>query len=313
MAFKDFNVPDPGSQQAPVVNQEKTNPNQSLIDRILGAKEQIAIINALGGAVGGQGGAPPQNQNDIIAATVVNKSIEALQKNNESTQSALGKKDEEIAKERAESDKAKEVLYGTMAGQITGALDRLEKVRDELAAKQKPFAEQLKEYQDVSRILFPQQPQQSPAVTAPQQDGQISLALEQMRMNHELTMKKMDMELSRMNQELQIRLAEFTDSRNQKKQEYEDSKAFRGNAVNAVSDIAASVAAAIGGSKGGVAAKKSQQNQPPQEHPGAKQDEQIVPNFVCEECGTKLAVPKGKPFTCPTCKTSYEPDNEDEE
>ncbi len=127
-------------------------------------------------------------------------------------------------------------------------------------------------------------------------------------MDHEATMKKMDMELQKMNQDLQIRLAEFTDNRETKKREYEDSKKFRSDAFSTVSDIVAAAAAGFSEKIGGSGVIASNAGATKETKSSSKEKSSLVTGFECKDCGTPITVPDGATeVACPNeqCGAKY--------
>lgn len=281
--------------------------NQKLIDRELNGENTKA----------------PEKE-EGLAATIVKAALES-QANASKEYKALADRNDVAAQEaRRREDEAKKETNKIISDQINGALTSLEKMREEIKSGSTPanWIEQLKSLKELERALAP-----PPSSTASERSavntGEYAVQLEQLKMTHELALKKMDLEMAKMNQDLQIRLAEFTEKRTQQDREYEDSKRFRENAFSTVTDILGAASAGFAAKAGTVSASQNASQPPPAStvvktavpanpdisRPAEiKAGDKIIQGFNCKDCGTPIPVEQGAPsVTCPNpqCKVQY--------
>jgi hypothetical protein len=242
------------------------------IDKVLQARQKEAALLGLNAPVGGA----RQEGSESMAASIVKTAFEVNQKTNEALQQQIRQKEMDVSNALDKTDKAKTELMGIISQQVTSAVDRLEQVKEDIKKGQnvptKTLVDQVRESIDLLKVLTPQQPAAERQSFSPQ-DFSSQITMQQMREAHELNMKKFDLEMQKMQSELQLKLAELTDNRKWKELEYQDGKATKQGAMSQIGDIAASIAAGFAGGSaagagGGIANQPpAEQYQPPPQQP----------------------------------------------
>jgi hypothetical protein len=281
---------------------------------------------------------PQQQPAESLAATIVTKAMELSSKANERAEHLADRNDDIAQKARLEADKAKSDLFSITAQQIGGALENIKELRQEIKQGSPPrdLVTQVKEARELLTVLSPPQPKEAPAPVGV--DSTVTIALEKMRMDHEMTIKGLDLQLQKMNQEFQIQLSKINTDNSYKKQEYEDSKNFKSRGLDTLSDAAAAIAAGFAGAGAGAGQNAPVASgpvafSPPGASPvaetvaeppiatmpygdgsspaGAVAGEQPiqakVTGFPCQNCQTKVTVlPGATTAICSKCGSDYE-------
>lgn len=302
----------------------------SFIDDLLKLRKQRKLEQLVDAELGNNGGQqhiqkPPE---ESLAASIVNKAMEISSQANQRVQDLANRNDESAQKARAEADKAKNDLFAIVSQQIGGALEKIEKMRDEIKTGSKPrdLAEEVKSARDLLTILQPPQ-REAPVVSGV--DSNVTVTLEKMRMDHEMSLKNLDLQLQKMNQEFQLALAKLNSDESYRKREYEDNNSYRQRNMDTFSDIAASIAAGFGGNKD---EEREESIEVPRESPVGRRttakDRNIVAppsinnpgivndkvnetgdaqeSFECQNCGDTIFVKPGqKVVVCKKCNSEY--------
>lgn len=305
MAVRDANAPEikkTGGAPQGVGNTPATDP---MVDSFLKLR-QAKVVEAM---VNNEFGGGNKNQEDGLAASIVKGAMEIANKSAERAEKLAERNDNQAVMARQEADKAKETMFSVVLGEIGKAISGLSEMREDIrrgAPPPRTLADTLKEAQELRKLL---DGGEGPRAAAPPAsiDANVSIQLEGMRQNHELAMKRLDLEIEKMKSEYSWKLQEWKDNREIKLQEYEDSKKMRDGAFGVIGDIAAAASAAFGGGEPNSIAAQPGQVQPA---PGQdRQFEAFIVNFPCQLCHTVIAVPAGAPkVKCPNpeCGTEYE-------
>jgi DNA-directed RNA polymerase subunit RPC12/RpoP/predicted Holliday junction resolvase-like endonuclease len=276
------------------------------VDKLIAARREETALKSLNPNTGGE----------TLAASIVNKALDVNLETNKNLQEQVNKRETDINEARREADKAKTELYSVIAGQVAGALDKLEKVQDEIRrgpekGQTKSLVDQVKEARDLLLALTPEPKTGPPPVTS-SNDLQLTITLETMKQNHEVNMKKLDLELQKMQTDLQLKLAEIADAAKWKEREYSEGSEFKKNALTQVTDVASAAVAAFNarnaGAGGAITGQPGQQQMTGQDTPPGKGVTAVVRSFNCQKCGTEIVVPEdGSEVKCPTpgCGVKY--------
>jgi hypothetical protein len=277
------------------------------IDKLIKTKERMAKLAAVTGGGGGNG-------SETLAATIVSKALDINQKTNEQLQEQVRHKEIDVANAIKEADRTKEQLMTIIASQVSGAVNKMEERLEEIkkgasqVAPPKSWIEQLRELKELEAVLNPDR--HSPPPSPGLQDLTATLQLQQIKNEHELAMKKFDVELQRMQTDLQLRLTEMSENSKWKNREYEDDRKFKSSALEQVGDIAAGIAAGLGSAKvaGGIAGQPEAADDTQYDQPQKGRHSAVIEAFKCQTCGGDIKVPdEGDQVTCPNmeCGTTY--------
>ncbi len=279
-----------------------------LVDRVLKTREREMALKALGRMTGDKEG-----NGESLAASIVNKALDVNLTTNKELRDQIQKSDAAIVIARGEADKAKGELYQVIANQVGAALQKLEKVQEDIhqgkTKSEKSLVEQVKEARDLLTILSPEQKAASSVSSA--SEYTMNLTLQQMAKDHELNMKKFDLEIEKMRTDLQFKLAQLADEAKWKEREWEDNKDYKKNALNRVTEIAASIAAGFTGGPQGdqISGQPIPAYSPINSQPPPMNEPQIfVKSFPCQGCGEAIAIPDdATEVLCPTpnCGMAY--------
>ncbi len=217
--------------------------------------------------------------------------------------------DANLQKARASEDAAKTQFYQFQANLITGVQEDLKGALATLRDQASPqgIAQTIKAYKDVSHELGIVEPK-TEAKTPVGVPYDIQLQINKIQNDHEMAMKKLDLEINRQTNEFSLRRLDQDEDRSLKRQEYEDKKKFLDTGLSGLQDLATSVASAIdldlGGAppsgKGAAVKEKGAAHEP--------EVEVTVAAFPCPTCGTMVLVEEGINFAvCPNqqCKTGF--------
>ncbi|MCK9600565.1 MAG: hypothetical protein M0R06_16080 [Sphaerochaeta sp.] len=282
---------------------------KDLVEEALKWQKQKALLDSLSGG-------KREGDSESIAAAIVKSAMDVNLKTNEQLQKQLHDRQIDVDTARKREDDAKEELYKVIAGQIGGALERIEKVKEDWENShskrtEKSLVEQIKEAQEVITLLKPEVPAQ-PMQNGPS-DTVVNFQMEQLKSDHELNMQRMKMELEKMQNEMKLHMEELKESRYWKEKEWEESSNFRRTALSQITDLAASVAAGFGGGQLAQEGISSQQ-EPMKQNPAKPSKEPhkdigpVINSFQCEHCGAEIVIPEeGDTVMCPTprCEAVY--------
>ncbi|MDD5703272.1 MAG: hypothetical protein PHU23_14640, partial [Dehalococcoidales bacterium] len=140
----------------------------------------------------------------------------------------------------------------------------------------------------------------------------------EMNHNHEIAMKKLDLELAKLQASIALSRAEFEDNKHRKDREYDESVSFRNNALSNLGKIAQAAAGAMGSAGVGMKVDPEDEvadiGEDAREQPAPTADKEpkaTVKNFPCQFCHTMLTVPPGSgEVECSNdqCKAKYKID-----
>lgn len=308
----DANMPQSSTGEALPTNAGQGNP-ETLIERVLKHREQMKALDTVHDEMNGT--KKGKNEEESLAASIVNKALDVNLKTNQDLRDEVRDREKDVNTARAEADKAKADLYTVIGQQIGGAMDRLEKIQEDMRKgvydnpnRQKSLVDQVKEAKDLLGVLTPAEPRPS-SQSSDSMDFNSTIALERLKQGHEVEMRKLDLQIEQMKNDFQWKMAELTDNKKQRDREYEDSRSFRQTALQEVGDIAAGIAASMGGGGAGVAAEgvagqPQDGGQPPPgppPPPGVKPKMAYIQSFPCQKCGEPVAIPKeGNTVACTT-------------
>jgi len=297
------------SKAAPGGKKPSTPEEDSFVDQYLKLRRQkqaeMLINQEMGlteGKVEKKEGNQPDNppveplQNQLIRAVFDNNT-----KSNDQYIKLAERNDQAAEKARDREDKAKSDANALVATQIGGALESLRKMQEELRTTG-GIQKTVDDMKALKELMGVMQPQPANAYKEPTTDPTIAANIEQMRLNHDLLIKRMDLEMKKMDQDLSIRLAEFQENRQVKEREYADSQRFRESAFSTVNDLAVAASAGFANRvESGIAAEVKT---PRPEAPAAEVKD--VETFDCEDCKTPIAVLAGvDKVTCTKCGMQY--------
>jgi hypothetical protein len=307
--FEDVNVPRiPGKVVAPTGIGQPSDP--TFMDDVIKARRQAAAEEIAKRTFNSGGSGQP----DSLAVAIVTKAMDNLNKAEERYQRDADKSREVATAAATELRNAQASLSKIQLDQTNATLTKVEAAIDAMKHGQPPksTADTIREAQELVGLLGGNKPDPSPVPRAT--DPTIELQILQMKLNHDLQMKKFDIESARAEREFQLKLQEFADNRADKKVENEDKRNLRANGLNALQDIANSVVVGMGADMGEAppvakhpiasqAKSPTAANHQPVTEP---QMEAVLLSFPCQNCKTEIEVPKGGGnVSCPDCGATY--------
>lgn len=283
----------------------------SLADKIQKRVEEVAeaavVIKTLGIRPDSlEGNAKEKDGADNLPATLLTGALDAYKDAAKRAQETLDKKEADLKAARDSEDVAKAAYYQVQVDAVKETQARIEKALDELKKGGEPrdAVSILKEADDLIQHVNKMRPQpstESKGTVVISEETQIRL--EEMRQAHDIEMKKLDIQISQMNQDFQIRLAEFQDNRTAKMREYDDRKDFRNRGLEGFEDLAHSMAQGLTREREGSVSTKGRKSVAEETVQAA------VRQFSCQFCGTKIPVKSdSESVTCPNdeCGAQYE-------
>lgn len=241
------------------------------------------------------GGAKPPPDAPSLSTTIVTNAMATQEAAIKRAEDSAEANDGKVEKYREEARLAGERVHEVQIDQLAKMMGTINSTMEDIkrGAQPKTAIETIQEAEALLTLMHSKVAPTAPA--APAVDTKLTLELEQMKQNHEMAIKHLDMELAKMNQEFQLKMAEFSDGKALRWREYEDKKAFRHDGLTGFQDLIGAVSQGISqdmGVSGGA-----------EESMGAS-----VSNFPCEFCGTTIEVPPGGgKVTCPNpeCKAEF--------
>lgn len=268
------------------------------------AKAERLVKETMGEGNNGNNG----NTENNLAVQIVTKAMDMNKEAAKVYKDLADAKSTEAVSARKESNEATNNMYGIMLRVIENMQQNLIKQQNDLAAGNPPRKplDTINEAKELLNLLDTIRPKTNenpgPVAPQPQENPNFTLALEKMRSDNALALRRLDLEIAHINNEFNLRRLEFEDERKRKREEFEESSRTRNNALNVISDIGQSIAAAAQSKFGGGVANK-QQSEAPQPAPGTPNN--TVRTYTCEVCKTELALPDKGTITCPGCGTQY--------
>jgi len=114
------------------------------------------------------------------------------------------------------------------------------------------------------------------------------IKLQEMSQNHELEMKRLDIELSRQDREFNIKLAEWQEESRRRWREYEDKVGMQQKGFDGFSDLAGAISSGIGKERETIS------------RGGEESIQALASQFPCQFCKTKVLIQPGElTATCP--------------
>lgn len=239
---------------------------------------------------------------ESLTTTIVRTAMENERKAREDLQNALQTREGDIKALQAVAQQARDELNRVQLDQMQKMINKMETTVEQTRAGQaqpKTNIEIIKEAKELSALL--REEAGPPAVASvPMVDPKLSMELENMRHSHAFQMKQLDLQLSQMDREFQLKLAQFQAENQRSFREYEDSKDFRRQGMSGLSDLIGAITQGFSGeTEGGSQAGEAPVSGP---HMAA-----TVRSFPCRVCQADIAVPpEGGKLTCPECGAEYE-------
>jgi len=303
------------------------NQQTSFVDDVLKIRQQVAAENIAKSSFG-SGGA---SATDTLATSIVTKALENLNKAEERYASDAQKSRQDAIAAGAALEKAKEDVYKVQMDSMKMMLERLEKAQADVragAAAPKSVSDAIKEAQELVAIINGGRGEANTLRQPPTTDISTQISLLKLQQEHEMAMKKIDLEMLKMKQDADIKMLEFKDNRDQKLREYEDNRKFKGDAMSTLEDIAAAAAAATGSSGDKEEMSFSAEghdevrvSKSPKFKPGPPASlaqtppaesatyEATLLSFPCQSCKTEVLVPEeGGGVVCSNCGAKYNVD-----
>jgi hypothetical protein len=324
MPMEDVNAPHLNLKKPPrpgELSGEEDNPYLKEVRMIARARLASDALGFVPGSLKQQGEALGQSQksgsNDELAASVVKAAIDNSSKLVERANEMADRKDRMAQEVRDKADESQKSLYQLMFGEMTRVSQDLRAVTDRIDKDKVPPQNALSTIKEAKDLLVMLNSEfgnkQAPVAAPPMRDMNIEIQLQQMRESHEINMRKLDLELKKLDIDLQTKLSEMSENKKWKELEWNEKKEFNKGAMSQIGDIAATIVAGIGANKAG-AAVADNFNQ----HDGAVQGKAYQPpnpetpqiqTFKCEDCGQTIAIPDtGSEITCttPGCGSKYQ-------
>jgi hypothetical protein len=256
-------------------------------------------------------GATNQSQADEpIQATIVKSAIDMYKDTMAEVHKTL--RDKEGALQKAVDDKnsAMAAYYQVQVDNIKSVSDKVDQALKDMKVTNQPKTaiDAFKEAQDLIKYVEQMSPRQ-PVSESPGVPFQAQMELQKMLYQHDIDMKKLELEMHQVAQSHQLELLKFDDERKRKWTEYEDQKDMRQSGFGGLQDLLNSVAANISAERQGQQppAKTSQAvgSQPPSpsQEPGL---EAHISKFSCTQCEYPVTVGPGQSKAiCEQCGAEY--------
>lgn len=303
---KDINAPEVKTKTNPPTGDTATGEESQMVKDMLAVRRQRAVEAMIKSEYAEK---PKNEEGSSIQATIVNKAIEQGENAYKALERLTDKKDAEIEKARSETNKAKEELYSLQAAQLKEVAARVEKAMEELKAGGSPKtaieviheAEVVADYINQHNIAKNGQT----VVRSGEVSEETKITLEKMRMDHELALKQIDLQIAELNNKFNLELAEFKENSRRHWAEYENNNRFRQEGMQGLGDVVASIAAGINQERQGEVG--SQPTRIRANRAKAQPARETAPEeYECENCQTLIQVPPGaSSFRCPECDTEY--------
>jgi len=257
----------------------------------------------------------PKAKNDKLGdeslqATIVRGAMDMQTKTAERVEKMLSSKEEDLKEARENERKSEAAFYQVQIDQLKDVKDSVAKALEEIrkGAQPKSAIEVLEEAETLIDRIEKRRPKVEgiPATTGGVSESTL-LKLEEMKENHEIAMKNLELQISKSNNEFQLKMAEFKDNRMFKIQEYQDNVDFRKQGMSGVEDLIGSIGAGIDRDRGrgeSAPTKKAPRGKSSEPHLEA-----TIRKFPCqtEGCdGMVLVKETDSVAVCPECDAEYE-------
>lgn len=284
----------------------------SVMKRVLEAEVQGMEVAAAKKYLGLDGQVTNHPKEDEkIQGNVVSAVLGAMTGMNASLKNSVEVKEKEITAARANEDTVKQQFFQLQADALNVTRAELTGLMREIQAKNTPQAaiEGFKAFKSFFDEVAPKQtaPADGGERATRTVDNQTALKLEEMHQNHELAMKKIDLEIAQQTSAFNLQLMTFKEDSERHWAEYKDNKSLRGDALGGFQDLAAAIAAGIDKDRTGASQTEHATAQEGAAHTG--RIEAIVKQFECEFCHQPVTVEdeNATEVPCPTpgCNTVF--------
>jgi len=283
-------------------NRDKTLAQQpeSLAARIKAAQDDALVMKATAQAYGlnevkvDTGGHKGESEAPSVVSAAMTHMDSMIKETNEMSK----EKEKELLQARKEADDARASLFTTQLQVIQNMQDSLMESQKRMSEQNSPEAaiSTVEKWETIFNKFRPQVSNEPSAALAKGTSDQTTITLEKMRQDHDREMKQIDLQITTLNNDFQLRMLQFNEDSRRRWKEYEDGNKLKENAFGGFSDLAASIAAGIDKERGvGTAA--------PEESIQA-----AVSGFKCQLCGTHVDIPEGvERVVCskPGCGAEY--------
>lgn len=237
-------------------------------------------------------------------ASVTNKALELLDKGVVRAEAAADAKREDIKEAQKEANTAKEALYKTQFDTLKMVTEDYKETIKGLKAGGSPMTatQILEEGDKLIDAIMKRMPRPEPVAGKTEMSGDLQVRLLEMQHQHDAEMRRLDIEISKINQEFSFKKAEFDDKKDREWLEYKDKKDFRESGMGGLSDLLGSIAQNITQERETTTSvTKTAASQP-----GEKVLEAHIQAFPCQQCQSSVTVKDGEAIAiCDQCGAEY--------
>ncbi len=289
------------------LNSEEKDLGEELLELNAKAIKQKAVAQTLGVELGAK--SPPPGDSGL-ASTIVNTAFNKMSDVQETLSKEKRAAEESAAAAYQEADQVKATFFQTQIKMLSDLQSEVRKQMEQLRTNNNPNSA-LAAVKDVMEIMALLQQRMAPAPSAEASRPPVStinpemeIRLTELKHNHELEMKKLDLQMQNQKQAFDLQLLQFQEDSKRRWAEWQDSQKTKSSAMNGLQDLAAAIGAGVEKERdGGSRTEESVISAQPSSNKAA------VNNFPCQFCKTQIAVPpEAATVTCPNkeCAAEYE-------
>jgi len=304
MAIEDVNKPKVEGKTAPPIGRSEQQP--TMVDEMLKIRQYRDAKDLIDKTMGD---GPPKAEVESMGASVVKAALDNSQKAAEAAQAMADRKDVVAEKARKEADDSRQAFYTILFQQMSDVSRNLQSAFDDVkrGAEPKSATSIIKEAKELLEVIAPQKPEGERVQATAPVDMTSQITLKKMELDHSLAMKQLELTIAEMNNNFNLKLADFKDNKERSWRKYEDDKSFRSEGLGALQDIGMAISGGIKKDMPGsrVATKTAEAKSGTKV---SREEEYAVEvnAFPCQQCGEQIAVPEeGGIVTCTQCGSEY--------
>ncbi len=281
----------PPAQTISKADPETVRKKVPFADELLATQQEAIKTKAAAQVLGIEIG-EKKDPGESLATSIVTKSMDIQQDAIKRMDNEAGKLREEVKEAQAAASQMQFALLNDKLGRIEEAQKKSDAAAREAAGTGAPksafdYYGQVKG--ELEKLLAGMK-----TTPEPSHQGGLSetttIELKKLELEQQRVLAQIAADNARADREFNLKMAEFVDNKELKREEYKDKKMFREQGLQGVSDIVAAIGAGLRGEMGGV-----QREVTSEETPDGRESEMgaYISQFPCTICGTPVPVEQG--------------------